>query len=305
MDPSTSTSTKTTLREPLLDDEFLVKIERLSLVSRSTILGKIRGERRSRRRGFSTEFADYRDYVPGDDLRYLDWNIFGRLERLFIKLFHEEEDLTVSILVDVSPSMVQGNPEKLRYALQVAAALGYIALSAEDRVGVFPFAADIQTPFQPLRGRNNARRLFRYLQALPTGEATDLQRSLRTYMHAFAQRGMVILISDLLDPQGYDEALRSIAGSRFETFLVHLLSPEEIEPPLTGDLRLVDCEDGNVAEVSINRTLRAAYRRTVAGFKAGIRESCSRKGIVPLFASTQTPFEQLVLGYLRSRGMVR
>lgn len=291
----------------LLDQEFMTQIERLSLVARNTIIGQIRGERRSRRRGYSNEFADYRDYVSGDDLRYLDWNIFGRLERLFIKLFHEEEDLTVSVLVDVSASMAQGNPQKLRYGLQVAAALSYIALSAEDRVGVYPFDSDLRPPFRPVRGRRNGARLIHYLegQLESPGEATDLAKSLHTFSHGFRKRGLVILISDLLDPAGYDEALRGIAGSRVESFLVHLLSPEEVNPELTGDLRLIDCEDGGTAEISVDRRLLDSYRNTVRGFREGVQQACSRRNIAPLFAVTSTPFQQLVLGYLRNRGLVQ
>lgn len=307
-------------RRPLLDEEFLARLERLTLVSRSTVLGRMRGERRSKKRGHSTEFADYRDYVPGDDLRYLDWNIFGRLERLFIKLFHEEEDLTVSILVDASASMAMEPaprpggtgecPTKLRYACQVAAALGYIALSAEDRVAVYPFDSDLRAPFRPVRGKRNARRLFHFLDELSQGPSsedppeTDLAQSVTSFARAHSRRGMVILISDLLDPQGFDEALRSVAGSRQESFLIHLLAPEEIEPTLVGDLRLVDCENGATAEISISRNLLQAYRKTVEGFREAIKEGCNRRGISPLFASTSTPFEHLILGYLRSRGVV-
>ena len=291
--------------EPLLDEEFLAKIERLSLVSRATIVGKIRGERRSKRRGFSTEFADYRDYVPGDDLRYLDWNIFARLERLFIKLFHEEEDLTISILVDLSASMNFGTPPKMRFALQVTAALAYIALGAEDRVAIYPFDQDLRRPLPPMRGRRNARRVFRYLEEQGPGEGTDLKRSLETFARSAPRRGMVILISDLLDPGGFDEAIRTLAAGRVESFLVHLLSPEEIEPGLHGDLRLIDVEDASAAEVSISRNLLEVYRKTVDGFRESIKDSCSRRGVVPMFASTATPFEHLILGYLRSRGLVR
>lgn len=293
--------------ESLLDAEFMGQIERLSLVARSTIIGQVRGERRSKKRGYSNEFADYRDYVEGDDLRYLDWNIFGRLERLFVKLFHEEEDLTVAILVDVSQSMAQGQPSKLRYALQVAAALGYIGLMSEDRVGIYPFAEDLQRPFTPVRGRRNAARMFQYLEERQRnpGGATDLHRSLRTFSHTFRGRGMVILVSDLLDPTGYDVPLRAIAGRRLDSFLVHLLSPQEVEPPVTGDLRLVDCETASTCDLSVNRRLLDIYKETIEGFRDGVSQACSRRNIAPLFATTDMPFQHLILGYLRSRGLVR
>lgn len=292
---------------PLLDPEFVAHIERLTLVARSTLVGQVRGERRSRRRGYSNEFADHRDYVPGDDLRYLDWNIYGRLERLFVKLFHEEEDLTVSIVVDVSKSMAHGHPSKLRYALQVAASLAYIALSGEDRVGVYPFAGELLTPFRPVRGRRNAARLFRYLEGLLAAppEATDLARSLSGFKNAARPRGMVVLISDLMDPAGYEESLRNIAGGSADSFLIHLLSPDEVDPEVRGDLQLVDCENGVVSEVSVDRRLLETYRATVAAFRTGVQQACGKRNIVPLFALTSTPFEQLVMGYLRMRGLLQ
>ncbi len=290
--------------DPLLDKEFMARLERLSLISRATITGKIRGERRSRRRGFSTEFADHRDYVPGDDIRYIDWNIYGRLDRLFIKLFEEEEDLTVCLLVDCSRSMAHGEPEKFRYARQVAAALAYIALGTEDRVGVYPFDLTLRAPFRPVRGRRNALRLISWLGALEAQSETGLLESMTAFASASPKRGMVILISDLLDPSGYTDALRAIAGRRTDVHLIHLLSPDEIEPTIAGDLRLVDCEDGASIEVSVGGAILESYRRTVEEFRAGIRETCARFDIQAIFTSTGTPFDQLVLGYLRSRRLI-
>ena len=290
--------------EPLLDEEFLARIERLSLLSRATLTGRIRGARRSRRRGFSTEFADHRDYVPGDDIRYLDWNIFGRLDRLFIKLFEEEEDLTVCILVDASRSMNFGDPNKFRYARQVAAALAYIALGTEDRVGIYPFAETLGTPFPPVRGRRNALRLISWLGDLQVGAGTGLLDSMTAFSSAAPGRGMVILISDLLDPAGYTDALRAVAGRRTDVHLIHLLSPEEISPQVAGDLRLVDAEDGESIDVTIGGRILEAYERTVEEFRSGIREASTRFGIQPIFTSTGTPFDELVLGYLRSRRLV-
>jgi len=289
---------------PLLDEGFLAKLERLSLLSRATITGRIRGERRSRRRGASTEFADHRDYVPGDDIRYLDWNIYGRLDRLLVKLFEEEEDLTVCLLIDCSKSMAFGSPDKFRYARQVAGALAYIALGTEDRVGVFPFDRGLRAPFRPVRGRRNALRLLSWLGGLEAGSGTGLLESLTAFANAAPARGMVILISDLLDPAGYVDALRAIAGRRTDVHLIHILSPEEIEPTIAGDLRLVDSEDGGTVDVTVAGSVLESYRRTVREFQAGVRETCTRFGIQALPASTGVPFDQLILGYLRARRLV-
>jgi len=300
-EPNSARSPK---NEPLLDEEFLARIEKLSLLSRATLTGRIRGTRLSRRRGFSTEFADHRDYVPGDDIRYLDWNIFGRLDRLFIKLFEEQEDLTVCLLVDCSKSMAHGDPDKFRYARQVAAALAYIALGTEDRVSVYPFDDSLRAPFKPVRGRRNALRLISWLTDLEAGSGTGLLPSLTAFTGAAPTRGMVILISDLLDPSGYTDALRVLSGRRIDVHLIHVLSPQEIDPVLAGDLKLVDCEDGGAVEVTMSRSLLNSYRRTVEEFRAGVRESCSRFAITPLFTSTGTPFDELILRYLRSRKLV-
>jgi len=291
-------------RKPLLDDDFIARCEKLSLISRAVAHGRIRGERRSRRRGFSTEFADYRDYAPGDDLRYLDWNIYGRLDRLFIKLFEEEEDLTVCILLDTSESMVSGDPEKFRYARQVAAALGIVALSTGDRVGIWPFDSDLRTPFRPLRGRRHGPLMLKWLEDLDCGEGTGLERSLRSFQAVAPSRGMVILISDLLDPGGTTDVLKLIAGGRRDSYVFHLLSPDELDPQVAGDLRLVDIEDRTTTEISVTRALLDGYRDTVAEFLSRVRETCSRYQIQPLFTSTAAPFDEVVLGYLRQRRML-
>ncbi len=291
-------------RQPLLDEDFLARVERLSLLSRATLTGRIRGTRRSRRRGFSTEFADHRDYVPGDDLRYLDWNIFGRLDRLFIKLFEEEEDLTVCLLLDRSLSMDTGSPNKFRYARQVAAALAYIALGTDDRVGVYPFDGSMGAPFKPVRGRRNALRLIRWLADLEPGSGTNLVESLTSFASATPGRGVVILISDLLDPAGYTDALRVIAGRKADVHLIHVLSPQELDPTVAEDVRLLDLEDGGAVEVSINPRILATYRRTVEEFREGVRQACSRFSITPILTSTELPFDTLVLDYLRSRRII-
>lgn len=291
-------------RQPLLDDDFIARCEKLSLISRAVAHGRIRGERRSKRRGFSTEFADHRDYVPGDDLRYLDWNIYGRLDRLFIKLFEEEEDLTVCILLDTSESMVSGEPDKFRYARQVAAALGVVALSTGDRVGIWPFDRDLRAPFRPMRGRRHASLMLKWLEDLDSGDGTDLQGALESFQGIAPRRGMVILISDLLDPQGSIDALRLIAGGGRDSYLFHLLSPQELDPQIAGDLRLVDIEDRSTTEISVTRALLDGYRNTVSDFMATVRQSCSRYQIQPLFTSTAAPFDEVVLGYLRQRRML-
>jgi uncharacterized protein (DUF58 family) len=290
---------------PLLDPQFLARLEQLELVSRKIFLGKMKGERRSKRKGQSVEFADYRNYVIGDDLRFLDWNLFARLDRLFIRLFMEEEDLHVYILVDNSLSMEFGNPTKLRYACQVAAALGFIGLVNMDRVMVEVFNDNLVQSLPPLRGRRSLWRLMDFLQKLEPAGPSDLRRALKTFSIKCSGKGVVVLLGDFMDKGGYEEALRYLVARQMDVYVVQVLSQEEIDPEIVGDLKLVDVEDGDVAEITVSGPLLKRYKQNLAAYRAALHEFCTRRGIMYLFTSNQVPFDRLVLNYLRQRGLVR
>jgi len=296
-------------RQGLLDEEFIRKIERLELISRKIVSGKLKGERRSKRRGHSSEFADYRPYVCGDDLRFLDWNIYGRLDRLFLKLFLEEEELWVNLLIDRSPSMRFGDPDKLEYTKRVTAALAYIGLYHHDRVRVGAFSSRMVPVLPPARGRRHLQRMLEALERLEPdeGKETDLARACRDFVVQKRPSGIVVLISDFFDRQGYEAALRYLlaGGARSEIYLLQVLAPQEIEPTLTGDLRLVDCEDGIEAEVSISSALLKRYRKNLEAFRADIKDFASRRGFHYAFTSTEVPFDRLILEFFRKRGLLR
>jgi len=289
----------------LLEPDFIRRIERLSLVSKKIFSGSIKGERRSKKRGMSAEFADHRDYSPGDDVRAIDWNIYVRLERLFLKLFLEEEDLHVYVLLDVSESMGHGEPSKMDYARRVAAALAYIGLANSDRVAVGAFAHDVVEVFPPTRGKGMMFRLFDFLANLQAGGETSLSTSFRSFSLRNKGRGVVVIISDFFDPSGYETALKFFLAKRVDIFLLHILSPQEAEPELTGDLRLTDCETGSDVEVSISAPMLKMYRRNLRVFCGGLQDYCSKRGINYLFATTKVPFDQLVLNYLRKTGLLK
>ncbi|MBN1419774.1 MAG: DUF58 domain-containing protein [Planctomycetes bacterium] len=288
----------------LLDEDFLAKIERLRLVVRRRAAGGVRGERRSRRRGLGSEFSDYRNYVLGDDPRAIDWNIYARLERLFIKLFLEEEDLRVHILIDRSASMRFGDPDKFEYARRLAAALGYVALLGGDCVAVASLGEDAREIVPPSRGRACLWRLLGALERIEPDGGTDLAAGARAYAYARAGRGLAILISDLLDPGGFEGALRALLAGRREVFVFHILSPQEIDPPLAGDLRLIDAEGSGEVDVTISAPLLARYRRTLAGFRRSVRRFALARGITEVFASTSVPFDRLILESLRRLGVL-
>jgi len=303
----------------IFDEVFLHKLEQLSLVVRRIRAGQTVGERRSTRRGDSVEFADYRDYAKGDDLRRVDWNIYARLERPYVKLFEEQEDLAVHVLLDGSGSMEWGEGAEVQesggaeeeenkwlYARRLAASLGYVALTSGDRLGV----TNLQYPtsnlqFGPVRGRGHVLRLFEWLENLQTEGATDLNASMRSYAIAGGRAGLVILISDLFSPMGYAEGLTALAARGHGVTVLHTLSPDEIEPPLGGDLRLLDVETGAHQEVTIDGRVRKLYRRRLAAWRDEIRAACRARDVRYVSVETDTPFERVVLYELRRVGLVK
>jgi len=294
-----------TTEVPLLSPDFLARLEQLELVSRKIFRGRMKGERRSKRRGQSVEFADYRNYVVGDDLRFIDWNTYARLDRLFLKLFLEEEDLHFYTLIDTSLSMDFGEPTKLRYAKQVAAALGFIGLVNSDRVRIETIGQPAKERGPVLRGRGSMWRLMEYLEGLEPKGGTSLAQGVKNFCLRNPGQGIVVLISDLMDKSGYEDALRYLVGRSMDIYIIHVMSNAELDPDVKGDLRLVDCEDGDVAEVTITGPLLKRYKQTLNAFVGGLRDYCNRRGISYLLANTQQPFEQLITNYLRTRGLVR
>jgi len=289
---------------PLLSPELLAKLERLELVTRKIFRGRLKGERRSRRKGQSIEFADFRSYVPGDDLRLLDWNLYARLEKLIIKLFLEEEDLHFYALIDASRSMDFGDPTKLRYAKQLAAALGYIGLVRADRVKIETLGTN-NAVSPVLRGRRSLWRMLEVLDAIEPGDQVPLAESVKRFCLRNSGRGIVLLITDLMDKDGYEPALRYLVAQRLDVYVVQVLSKEEIDPDIVGDLKLVDSEDDDTAEITVSAPLLARYKKTLAALTSGAQEFCSRRGMNYLLANNQIPVEDLVSLYLRKRGLVR
>ena len=289
----------------ILTPELLAQLERLELVTRKIFRGRMKGERRSKRKGQSVEFADFRNYVAGDDLRLLDWNLYARLDKLIIKLFMEEEDLHFYTLIDASMSMDFGTPTKLEYAKQLAAALGFIGLVRGDRVRIETIGQPASYRGPVLRGRSNVWRMIKQLDEMAPGENTSLAAGVKNFCIRNPGKGIVLLISDLMDKEGYETALRYFVSNEMDCYVIHLLSQEELQPDVKGDLKLVDCEDADEAEVTISAPLLARYQQTLAAFTRGAQEFCSRRGIHYMLANNQLPVADLVGQHLRRRGLVR
>ncbi|MCI0638571.1 MAG: DUF58 domain-containing protein [Gemmataceae bacterium] len=289
----------------LLDPQFLVRLEQLELVSRKIFMGLMKGERRSKRKGQSVEFADYRNYVKGDDLRHLDWNLYARLDRLFVRLFMEEEDLHFYVLIDTSMSMDFGKPSKLHYVKQVAAALAFVGLCNMDRVVIEAFNERLTRSLPAVRGRRSLWRVLDFLNKIEPGGGSNFKESLRTFSLKSSGKGIVVVLSDFFDKNGYEDALRYLVARQFDIYCIQVLAHEEIEPEIVGDLKLVDVEDDDVAEITVSGPLLKRYKQNLASFRATLSEFCTRRGISCLFTDNQVPFDRLVLTYLRQRGLVK
>jgi len=289
----------------LLDEEFLRKLEQLSLLSRRIRRSIARGDTISIRKGASLEFSDYRLYQPGDDFRYIDWNIYNRLDRIFLKLFTAEENLTVHILIDTSRSMAFGDPAKLWYGGRLAAALGYLAVSNLDRVGVSAFAEGIEHSMQPVRQKSHAFALFDYIAALTPSGRTDFNKTLREYSLRTRRPGLAILITDLLAPGGYVEGLQALIYRRFDVLLIQVLDESEMVPTLKGPFRLVDGETDEETELTVEPETVTEYQSRLGRYFQEVEEFCLSHDIEYLRTTTSVPFEEVVFSYLRRGVFVR
>lgn len=293
------------MTEPLLESSFLRKLDRLAILTKRAMAGDIQGERRSPRRGSSVEFADFRPYTSGDDIRQIDWNLYARAERFYLKLFVAEEELNVHLLVDTSASMDWGAPNKLRYAKQLAAAFGYIALSNLDRVSVTAFGAGPGNAQMPgVRGKRGALPLFGFLQNLAASKGGDLAKSCRSYVQAARTPGPLLLCSDLLDA-GWKDGLSALSARPFEITVMHTLAPQELEPELDGDFKLVDIEGGQPVEISADLDLLRRYKEQLAAWQAEIESYCSARGMNYLPVDTSVPVDEFVISRMRKRGILR
>jgi uncharacterized protein (DUF58 family) len=290
----------------LFDADFMRKLETLHLLARRLFRGQSQNDRTTLRRGMGLEFADHRRYQPGDDFRYVDWNVYSRLDRLFLKVFAAEEDLAIHLLVDTSRSMQEGRPSKIDFARRVAAALGYVGLNSLDRVGAVSFADELGRPRPPQRGRQQIVAMLRYFETLGCEGGTDLNRVLRTYARQtqglLVRGGLAIVISDLFDPQGYARGLDALAYAGFDALVIQVVAESEINPTFNGAVRLHDVETGRQRRLTVNQRLLARYREKVAAYFSGIETYCLRRNIEYLRVVTTVPFEDVVLRYLR-RGL--
>ena len=303
------TSVVSATASTLLDPDFLKKLERVSVSAKRPFPGQMKGEKRSTKRGTSIEFADYREYATGDDLRYVDWKAYARLEKLFLKLFVEEEDLSIHLLLDASQSMAYASDPnhltKFAYARKIAAALGYVGLVRYDRVGISSFGQALGRRVPMFRSRASVGHLFTYLEQVIPGGTTDFSHALQNYAQRTSSApGVCVVLSDFLDPN-WEKGIRALLSRRFQVVLLQILDPEEVEPTILGDLRLVDAETGESREVSVTPQILSRYRNALADFCGQLSDTANRHGMDYIRVTTDTSFEDLLLKTLRGTGLLR
>lgn len=303
-------SEQPTAAQTLLPEAIRRRLEPLMLVAKKVRVGAMKGDRRSIKRGNSIEFADYRNYVPGDDLRQLDWNIYARLERPFIKLLEDEEDLTVHLILDASASMDfppegEADQQKLLFAKRIFAGLAYVSLTSNDRLIMTAVNDGGKATFGPVRGRGRGIAMLRYIQDLGAVGITDLNIMLEDYARRTRRPGLTLIISDMFSPTGYVDGLNALLSRGHEVAFLHVLAPEEITPPLVGDLRLIDVETGAAQEVTVDASMRGIYQQRLSAWRDEIREECLRRGAFYFPLVTDAPCERVILSDMRRVGLVK
>ncbi|MEM1058518.1 MAG: DUF58 domain-containing protein [Verrucomicrobiota bacterium] len=299
--------------EPLADDlfpaSFLQRLESLSLAARQLVRGRLKADRRSSTRGSSVEFAEYRPFTPGDDFRYIDWNAFARWRQLVLKLYVEEEDLYVHLLLDCTASMDWGEPvRKFDYARQAVAGLAYLALANLDRAAVVALGQPDAQRLPPARGRGRFLPLLAYLRTLlPTHEPRGLEESVRAWLNTKPQRGLVVVVSDLFGSDLDDafNALDRLRYARHELAVLQLLDPAETAPGEPGEYEFLDTEYGERRKVIVDRAAAREFDDNFRAYQQKLQSYCKGKQIPVLQARTDGDINELLLKTLRTGGFVR
>jgi uncharacterized protein (DUF58 family) len=291
--------------DDLFDEEFQRRLEYLAMVSKRVFTGAMKAERRTKRTGAGIEFADHRDYTPGDDFRYLDFNAYQRFDRLLLRLFEEEEDLSIYFIVDSSWSMAFGDGRKLRYAKQLCAALAYVGLANLDRVAIVAANESIGARMEPTRNKRRIFRVFEFLKRIDGDGTTDLETALKAFVAQHKRRGLAVLISDLYDPAGFEKGINVLRYNKFEPFVLHVVDADDAKPDLKGDLVIYDCETGEEREVTVTKKVLEKYASAWDAYLLRVQRFCLSRQAPYFRADIDVPFDELILRVFRKGGFLR
>lgn len=301
-----ATGVRAALRDDdLFDDEFQRKLEYLAMVSKRVFSGAMRAERRTKKTGSGIEFADHRDYTAGDDIRYLDWHAYQRFDRLLIRLYEEEEDLSIYFIVDTSSSMGFGDGHKLRQAKRLAAALAYVGLANLDRIAIVTATDEISGRMPTTRGKARIFRIFRFLSGVKAEGETDLGEAMKTFVAQHKRKGLAVLISDLYDPEGFERGINVLRFNRFEPYVIHVVDPKDGKPDIRGDVRVYDCETGAEREVTVTAKILEKYQHAYGEYLEEVQRFCTSRQVSYFRADVDASFDELILRVFRRGGFLR
>ena len=289
----------------LFDEAFLKKIEYLYVMSKKVFTGKLRAERKTRKVASGIEFADHRNYAPGDDFRALDWRVYGRTEKLLVRLFEEKEDLSIYFLIDCSGSMHFNDDAKLNYAKKMAAALGYIGLCNQDHVSYIAFNGKVTERLAPTSGRGQIFKIFQFLEKLKGEGQTSFEDSFKTFASENRRRGVAVVISDFYNPEGYEKALNFLHYQQFETYVVHIADESEFDPKVHGDVTLIDDETGERVDLTMTPRLVAKYQKAFETLCLKMEAYCVARHMLYFRTPVSTPFDEIVLKVFRAGGFLK
>jgi uncharacterized protein (DUF58 family) len=287
------------------DDEFQRKLESLALVSRRVFSGRLRADRRTKKSGSGVEFADHRDYQPGDDFRALDWNVYQRFGRLLVRLYEEEEDLAIYFILDASASMAFGEGKKAAYAKKVVAALAYVGLANLDRISIVTTTDRVLDRLPETRGKARIFKAFRFLREVRSTGTTDLGDAMKTFVAQNKRRGLAVLVSDLYDPGGFEKGINILRYNKFDPFVVHVIDPADARPKLHGDVLVYDCETGDEREVTVTARMLERFGQAHAKYLAEVERFCTTHQVPYTAASVDVPFDEMILRVFRRGGFLR
>lgn len=291
--------------DDLFDDEFQRKLEYLAMVSKRVFSGAMRAERRTKKTGSGIEFADHRDYAPGDDIRALDWHAFQRFDRLLIRLYEEEEDLSIYFILDTSSSMGFGEGQKLRQAKRLAAALAYVGLANLDRIAIVTATDEISGRMPTTRGKARIFRIFRFLSGIKAEGETDLGEAMKTFVAQHKRKGLAVVLSDLYDPEGFERGINVLRFNRFEPYVIHLVDSRDGKPDIRGDVRVYDCETGAEREVTVTAKILEKYQSAYGEYLDEVQRFCTSRQVSYFRADVEASFDELILRVFRRGGFLR
>jgi len=288
-----------------IDEAFLQRLANLRFIVKGRRHGRLSGVHASPRAGVSLEFSDYRAYAPGDDFRYIDWNVYGRLDRVLVKTFVHEADLPIYLLVDFSASMQVGTPSKAQYAAQFAAGMAYLGLKETDRVGVYPFNDQLMQGLPPRHGMGQMGKIVRLLREAEPGGRTSINQAITDFMAQTRESGVVFIISDFLGSDEYEEGLAKLSYRGDEVTAIQVLDPSDASPPMVGTTRIVDVESSQRLTLTIGHRTKEEYERRFHAYQTALKSFMLARRINHFQVTTDRSMEQFIHEDLRVGGVLQ